>query len=255
MFIITGGSRGIGAALAESLASRKHAVLIIGRNQQALQNIAATSPYINFVCADVATSTGRDAITSYLNFNQITGIQGLIHNAGSIEPIQPMRSLDEDAWRAIMSINLDAPFFLTQALLDKLSHGRVLHISSGAAHFPVTGWAPYCVSKAGLSMLTRCWQTECPDIASASVMPGIADTTMQAVIRESKHLAPEKHQFFHDLKNKNQLVSPETVADFLTWLLLDIHKDRYVSHEWDIYDASHHAEWLPDGDQAPKLPA
>jgi benzil reductase ((S)-benzoin forming) len=255
MFIITGGSRGIGAALAEALASRKHAVLIVGRNQQALQTIAATSSYINFVCGDVATSTGRDAITSYLNLNHITDIQGLIHNAGSIEPIQPMRSLDEHAWRALMSINLDAPFFLTQKLLTQLESGRVLHISSGAAHFPVTGWAPYCVSKAGLSMLTRCWQTECPDIASASVMPGIADTTMQAVIRESEHLDPEKHQFFQDLKHKNQLVSPETVAAFLTWLLLDINKDRYVSHEWDIYDASHHAEWLPDGDQAPMLPA
>ena len=93
MFIITGGSRGIGAALAKTLASRKQAVLIISRNQQALESIASTSSYINFVCADVATSEGRDAITSYLDTHKITGIQGLIHNAGSIEPIQPMRSL------------------------------------------------------------------------------------------------------------------------------------------------------------------
>ncbi|MDF1684952.1 MAG: SDR family NAD(P)-dependent oxidoreductase [Legionellaceae bacterium] len=254
MFIITGGSRGIGAALAKTLASRKQAVLIIGRNQKALESIASTSSYINLVCADVATSTGRDAIISYLDLNHITGIQGLIHNAGSIEPIQPMSGLDEKDWRAIMSINLDAPFFLTQKLLDKLKSGRVLHISSGAAHFPVAGWAPYCVSKAGLSMLTRCWQTECPDIASASVMPGIVDTAMQAIIRESEHIASEKHQFFHDLKNNNQLVSQETVAAFLTWLLLDINPERYASHEWDIYDASHHAEWLPKGDQAPRLP-
>ncbi|MDF1827767.1 MAG: SDR family NAD(P)-dependent oxidoreductase [Legionellaceae bacterium] len=254
MFIITGGSRGIGAALAKALASRKQAVLIISRNQQALQSMASTSSYINFVCGDVATSTGRDAILSYLKINQITGIQGLIHNAGSIEPIQPMRDLDEQTWRSIMSINLDAPFFLTQKLLHQLKSGRVLHISSAAAHFPVAGWAPYCVSKAGLSMLTRCWQTECPNIPSTSVMPGIADTTMQDVIRDSEHLAPEKHQFFHDLKNNNQLVSPETVAAFLTWLLLDIDSERYVSHEWDIYDASHHAEWLPDSSPAPTLP-
>lgn len=254
MFIITGGSRGIGAALADTLASRKHDVLIVSRNQQALQSVAATSPYINFICADVATATGRDKLISYLKINHITDIQGLIHNAGSIEPIQPMRDLDEQAWRSIMSINLDAPFFLTQALLDQLEHARVLHISSGAAHFPVAGWAPYCISKAGLSMLTRCWQTEYPNMASASVMPGIVDTTMQAVIRESEHLAPEKHQFFHDLKNNNQLVSPETVAAFLTWLLLDITPERYISHEWDIYDASHHAEWLPHNAPAPTLP-
>ena len=77
---------------------------------------------------------------------------------------------------------------------------------------------------------------------------------MQAVIRASQHLAPEKQQFFQDLKNKHALVSPETVAAFLTWLLLDIDQARYVSHEWDIYDASHHAEWLPNGVPAPALP-
>jgi len=253
MFVITGGSRGIGAALAQALASKNQAVLIIGRDQKALQTIAASSSYINLLCADVASSEGRDAIVTHLQ--NTPNIQGLVHNAGSIEPIQPMLSLSEHDWRALMSINLDAPFFLTQKLYKKLLGGRVLHISSGAAHFPVAGWAPYCVSKAGLSMLTRCWQTECPEIASASVMPGIVDTTMQAVIRKSEHLEPEKQHFFQDLKNNNQLVSAKTVAAFLAWLLLDINQTRYVSHEWDIYDTSHHAEWLPEGSQAPMLPS
>ena len=253
MFVITGGSRGIGAALAQALASAKQDVLIIGRDKQALEQVTSSSPHINSLCADVASSEGRDAITTYLNSSP--KIKGLIHNAGTIEPIQPMRSLNEKDWRALMSLNLDAPFFLTQKLFDKLVGGRVLHISSGAAHFPVTGWAPYCVSKAGLSMLTRCWQTECPEIASASVMPGIVDTTMQAVIRDAEHIAPEKQQFFQDLKNNNQLVAPETVAAFLSWLLLHVDAQRYVSHEWDIYNAAHHAEWLPDAFPVPKLPS
>lgn len=251
MFVITGGSRGIGAALAQTLASKNQTVLIIGRDQQALQSIAASSSYIHTLCTDVASTKGRDAIVSYLDATP--NIQGLVHNAGSIEPIQPMRDLDENDWRALMSLNLDAPFFLTQKLYEKLRGGRVLHISSGAAHFPVTGWAPYCVSKAGLSMLARCWQTECPEIASASVMPGIVDTSMQAVVRESDHLAPEKRLFFQTLKSKNQLVSPETVASFLSWLLLDIDKARYVSHEWDIYEPSHHAEWLSAPHRVPIL--
>lgn len=253
MFVITGGSRGIGAALAQTLASKNQAVLIIGRDTSTLQSIADTSPYITLLCADIALEQDRDAIMTHLQ--NTSKIQGLVHNAGSIEPIQPMQDLSMHDWRALMSINLDAPFFLTQKLYKKLIGGRVLHISSGAAHFPVTGWAPYCVSKAALSMLTRCWQTECPEIASASVMPGIVDTTMQAVIRASEHLAPEKHHFFHELKNNNQLVSPETVAMFLAWLLLDITQEQYVSHEWDIYDSSHHKAWLPDGTIAPKLPA
>ncbi|MDX2347211.1 MAG: SDR family NAD(P)-dependent oxidoreductase [Legionella sp.] len=251
MFIITGGSRGIGAALASNLAEKNHAVLIIGRNKNTLDTIAKQSVHIQTCVADVASVTGREAILKHLD--KQTKISALIHNAGMIEPIAPMQKLSPDAWHEILEINLNAPFFLTQALHPKLTNGRVLHIGSGAAHFPVQGWAPYCVSKAGLAMLTRAWQLECPDMATASVMPGIVKTNMQAHIRAAEHQAPDKQQFFQDLYDKNQLIMPETVASFLAWLLLNTNKAHYVSQEWDIYDTSHHAEWLKPPHQVPAI--
>jgi len=93
-------------------------------------------------------------------------------------------------------------------------------------------------------MLTRCWQLECSDMAFASVMPGIIDTDMQAVIRQASHMDQAKIDFFIRLKRNNQLLSPATVAIFLCWLLLDIDKTQYVSQEWDIYDQTHHQAWL-----------
>jgi len=153
----------------------------------------------------------------------------------------------------INKYNIDAPLFLTQLLLNKLSNGRVLNISSGAAHFPVTGWAAYCVSKAALSMLTRCWQLESSQIAFASVMPGIIDTSMQAKIRSAKNMSPEKLDFFKRLKQDNLLLAPATVAAFLCWLLLDIDTSNYVSKEWDIYDTSHHSAWLVPPNIVPAL--
>lgn len=235
MFVITGGGTGIGRALAKALVARSQSVLIVGRRPEPLKEMAHTSSQVEYVCADVSSPEGRMQIMSALQAHD--KLAGLIHNAGIIDPILPMSELDESAWRAVMATNLDAPFFLTQALKNKLIGGRVLHIGSGAAHFPVGGWAPYCVSKAGLSMLTRCWQLECPEIATACVMPGIIDTDMQATIRASTRMTEEKHAFFVNLKQKQQLLSAKQVASFLTWLLLDVEKTEYCSKEWDIYES------------------
>lgn len=242
MFVITGGGSGIGRALAHALATRGNDVFIIGRREEPLAETAAFSAHITYLCADVSTHEGREQVVKHVTKQQ--KMTGLIHNAGIIEPILPLTALDEKAWRQVMSTNLEAPLFLTQLLKEKLADSRVLHIGSAAAYFPVTGWSAYCVSKAGLSMLTRCWQLECREMAIASVMPGIIDTHMQAQIREASCMDPEKRNFFKQLKREAQLLSPATVALFLSWLLLDTDKARYVSQEWDIYDQTHHHEWL-----------
>ncbi len=251
MFVVTGGGRGIGSALAVALANRGKSVLIVGRHEGALVKTAASSPLINYMCADVSSPEGRQQLTVHLQ--DVPVIEGLIHNAGIIEPIAPIASIDEPSWHQCMATHVDAPLFLTQRLLDKLTHGRVLNISSGAAHFPVVGWAAYCVSKAALSMLTRCWQTESNPIAFASVMPGIIDTQMQASIRAASHMDADKLEFFKQLKQDNRLLTPATVAAFLCWLLLDIDAANYVSQEWDIYDTSHHSAWLIPPNTVPEL--
>ncbi|MCH9756390.1 MAG: SDR family NAD(P)-dependent oxidoreductase [Gammaproteobacteria bacterium] len=251
MFVITGGSRGIGEALAKNIANQDHMVLIIGRDQKTLDAVAKNTPNIQTCVADVSKIEGRENILKKLE--KYDQIKGLIHNAGAIEPIAPMKTLTPDAWQNIMDINLCAPFFLTQALYPRLINGRILHIGSGAAYFPIQGWAPYCVSKAGLAMLTRSWQLECPEVATASVMPGIVATEMQAHIRASENMHPDKNQFFQTLNENNQLITPDTVAHFLTWLLLTIDKTRYVSQEWDIYETQHHVEWLKAPHQVPAL--
>ncbi len=251
MFIVTGGGSGIGRALAYALAKRSKPVLIIGRREKELTDTAALSPLISTLCTDVSTANGRAVVGSYIKDRG--HIDALIHNAGIIEPILPISVIGETAWRQAMGTNVDAPLFLTQLLYDKLTHGRVLHMGSGASNFPVKGWAAYCVSKAALSMLTRCWQLESKDVAFASVMPGIIDTPMQEKIRDSAHMESDKLDFFKQLKEEKQLLLPDTVALFLCWLLLDIDKSEFVSKEWDIYDTTHHHAWLVPPHQVPPL--
>lgn len=242
MYVVTGGGSGLGRALACALAMRGQSVLIVGRTETALTETASFSPNIQYFCADVALAADRVRLVAHLSETQY--IQALVHNAGIIDPIAPITEINETAWCASMATNLDAPLFLSQMLYKKLINGRVLHIGSGAAHFPVVGWAAYCVSKAALAMLTRCWQLESNSVAFASVMPGIVDTNMQREIREASHMDSEKRDFFKRLQQANQLLSPETVALFLCWLLLDTDATCYVSQEWDIYDKTHHVNWL-----------
>lgn len=242
MFVVTGGGSGIGRALAHALALRGKKVLIAGRRLDSLNDTASFSPLISVCCADIATQEGRQNIAHCLPDN--IPLEGLVHNAGVIDPVDSLNTLNEKDWKQTFATNLDAPLFLSQLLLSRLTQGRVLHIGSGVAHFPVAGWAAYCVSKAALFMLTQCWQLESRDTAFASVMPGIIDTDMQKIIRQANGMDNEKQEFFKTLKNEGRLIAPDTVALFLTWLLLDIDRADYSSREWDIYDTTHHAAWL-----------
>lgn len=249
MFVITGGGSGIGGALAQALAERGKNVLIVGRRLAMLKEVADTSDRISLCCADVSTTEGRERIVKQIGNIEL---QGLVHNAGVIEPLALLGKIDENAWQKTLATNLNAPLFLSQRLLPKVKQGRVLHISSGAAHFPVAGWAAYCVSKAALSMLTRCWQLEYDKTAFADVMPGIINTDMQALIRQAEFMDADKLEFFKMLKQENRLLDPRVVAAFITWLLLDVADEEY-SKEWDIYDKSHHAFWLGESDVVPEI--
>ncbi|OGV35456.1 MAG: sepiapterin reductase [Legionellales bacterium RIFCSPHIGHO2_12_FULL_35_11] len=242
MYIVTGGGSGIGKSLAISLAARLEDVLIVGRDVEKLSLTASYSSHINYVQADLGMSAEREKVQNYLK--DIKNIKGLINNAGTVLPIVSIADISEEDWHATMRVNLDAPLFLIKLLRNKLVNGRVLNISTKAAHFPIAAWSAYCSSKAALDMLTRCCQLEMTDIAFGTVMPGIIDTDMQQQIRNSRGMQKEKFAFFHELKNEKKLLSSDTVAQFLCWLLLDIDSKRFSSQEWDIYDKNYQHEWL-----------
>jgi NAD(P)-dependent dehydrogenase (short-subunit alcohol dehydrogenase family) len=240
-FLITGGGSGLGAALAEALSLLNIEVTIIGRREILLVQLVNRLSNVDYICADVSTEMGRQAIVQYVGK---TTLSGVVHSAGVIEPMLPLALMPLSAWQQMMATNVEAPLFLTQALQRNLENARVLNIGSGAAYFPVASWGGYCTSKAALSMITRCWQIESPDLAMASVMPGIIDSYMQDRIRDAMEMQTQKRDFFIQLKQKNKLLSPQTVASFLCWLLLECQREDYVSKEWDIYDPSHHDQWL-----------
>ncbi len=247
MFVITGGGSGVGRSLALALAKRKHPVLIAGRREHHLKETASHSSLIQYVVADIATASGLDRVCDQVQ--KLSRISALINNASTLEPIAPMHDIKPEDWRHAMQTNIDAALFLPQKLGHQLIGGRVLNMGSGAAYFPIQGWSAYCISKAALAMLTRCWQVESASVSFASVMPGIVDTEMQVIARSGKHMDPEHVTFYKRLKEDNRLVTSDTTAEFLCWLLLEVDKEMFVSKEWDIYDTDHHKFWLKNPHQ------
>jgi benzil reductase ((S)-benzoin forming) len=249
--IITGGGSGIGQAVAHNLSDHGLDVLIVGRRTKALEETKAHQPKrIQILQADVSSSSGREKLLAHVEKRK--QIDFLIHNAGIVEPITPISDIKVSDWRKTQATNVEAPLFLTQGLLPKLKGGRVLHISSGLAHLPMSSWCSYCTSKAGLFMIYQCLKEEFGESVSfGSVMPGIVDTEMQAVIRHTDDTVASNIEFFRQLKDENKLLTSQTVANFLAWLLLSISAKRYAEQEWDIYDGAHHREWLPKGQSVP----
>lgn len=244
--VITGGGTGIGAGLALELSGRGHDVLIVGRRREPLERIRDESPREIRICsADVTEPEGRRAVVAAVSDGG-GSVAHLVHNAAVLDPVGPLAKTSASEWEAHFAVNLHAPLFLTQALLEHIPRGgRILNISSGAAHRAVRGWGAYCTSKAALYMLSRCLREELEPqgIRVGSVRPGVVDTPMQEEIRGTSEEDFPSVQRFRELKASGELESVEEVGRFLVWLLLEVEGPRFSDQEWDIRD-----DWDGGGD-------
>ena len=107
-----------------------------------------------------------------------------------IAPIGRLDTLDPEAFAAAIRITLAGAAFAARAVLPGMvaaGRGRIINLSSGAAHRPLEGWSAYCAAKAGLAMLTRSLALEYGEqgIRAFGFSPGVVDTGMQAEIRAS----------------------------------------------------------------------
>lgn len=243
--IVTGGGTGLGRAIALALAHRGYRVLVTGRRAGLLEETAAQAPNrIDAVAADISAPDGRERIAQAIPAEGV--IRCLIHNAGVLDPVGPLRSVQLDDWRTAMAINVEGPVFLTQALLPKMERGgRIAHIGSGAAHKAMPGWGAYCAGKAALHMVYQVYREELHDLGVlvGSVRPGVVDTPMQDHIRrQSPDRFPAVKRFIQ-LKESGQLHPAEDAAAFAVWALLDTGDREYAAAEWDIGNPEHYQRW------------
>lgn len=240
--IVSGGSRGIGKALALQLASVGVHVRIIGRDEQALGEVSQQVPdLIEPVVADLADTEVLPGVIE--EFRQRGSVDFLVHNAATELPLAPLANVSLPDWEHTFRVNLGAPVMLTQGLLSNLRGGKVLFVNTGAAFQPVSGALTYCATKAALNMVCCGWQMENPDIAFAQVFPGMVDTDMQARLRcTSPEVLPLVNTFRH-LHEQKGLISPEMAASFMGWLLTQLGPQEFAGTVWDIDNEVHRQRW------------
>lgn len=188
--MITGASRGIGAAAARIFAEAGANVCLLARSRNDIAEIAGQiGPKALAIPCDVSRYWEVEAAVRAC-VETFGRLDILINNAGVIEPIESLAQATPDAWGHVIDINVKGVFHGMRAALPVMiaeGGGTILTISSGAAHGAMEGWSAYCTSKAGAAMLTKCAHAEgmAQGIRAMGLSPGTVATQMQREIKAS----------------------------------------------------------------------
>ena len=177
--VITGASRGLGAALAHALEQRGWDLVVDGRDPDRLA-AAIRGTAAHAVAGDVTDPRHRESLAEAAE--ALGGADLLVNNASTLgaSPLPVVRDLSEPTLLDTLVTNVVAPHALTRLLLPQLlgHHGTVLNISSDAAVEPYPGWAGYGCAKAALDQLSRVLAAEEPQLRVYAVDPGDMRTQM-----------------------------------------------------------------------------
>ena len=191
--LVTGASRGIGRAIAMTLAREGAFVLVHGRHPSAeasdvVREIESIGGAAAAVFADLEGDDGPETLLKQSDALGVqrrgdTGLDILVNNAGVIRR-EPIESVTHAEFDRTIAVNLRAPFFLIQQSLSRLRDGgRIINISSMGARAAFPSMAAYAPAKAGIEALTRLLAVQLGPrgITVIAVSPGLTDTAMNRV--------------------------------------------------------------------------
>ncbi|MGQ0537950.1 MAG: SDR family oxidoreductase [Gemmatimonadaceae bacterium] len=224
--IVTGHSRGLGAAIAAQLLERDVHVLGVARHG----NAQLAARYGNALTEVELDLGDAPALAEWYQ----TGALGahlhnaerafLVNNAGVVQPFGPLQTQDIVTITRAAIVNVAAALALSAAFAAATQTARdrrILHISSGAGRHVYAGWSVYCASKAALDHHARAVALDhSPRLRISSVAPGVIDTDMQAEIRASTdEKVPDRRRFI-EMKRRGELLTPEQAGRAVVEYLL-----------------------------------
>jgi 3-hydroxybutyrate dehydrogenase len=223
--LVTGGGKGVGAAIAKALATDGFRVALLGRDRAALDRTAASIGGLA-IEADVADPASLDRGLAQLR-EALGTVAVLVHNAG-IAPSAPLKATDDATWERTMAVNVTAAFRLSRALVPGMVEagwGRVINIASVAG---LTGFAyttAYCASKHALVGLTRALAAELArtQVTVNAVCPGFLETemterTVATITGKTGRSAVDARRALEEVSPQRRLFQVEEVAHVVRML-------------------------------------
>jgi len=216
--LVTGASRGIGAATAKALAKEGAAVVLAARGLDDCARHAAEITEAGGKAVAIKCDVGSLADWQELvdeTAEMFGRLDILVNNAGMIDPIGHLEDTDPEEWARAVQVNYIGVYYGIRTAFPhiKANDGVIINISSGAAEHPHEGWSAYCSTKAGVAMLTQmvAHENEGSGFRIFGFRPGLVDTEMQAIIRASgmnpiSKTTPADHR------------QPEAPAQVIAWL-------------------------------------
>ncbi|GHJ89758.1 hypothetical protein NliqN6_6160 [Naganishia liquefaciens] len=214
--ILTGASKGLGLSIANILLQVYSAKLVaVSRSvPEGLQKLVES----NEGSVELVTGDVRDQETSeracQVALQKFGRLDGLVLNAGTLDPLGPVVTTDIKDWQAAFNVNFFSLVTMLQATTPALreSKGKIVFVSSGAATGDTQGWAAYNSTKAAMNSLSRTFAKEEKEISSFAVRPGVVDTEMQAKLRELGPKAMNAAEFerFSTMHKEGKLLPPDS---------------------------------------------
>ncbi|MGY0388374.1 SDR family NAD(P)-dependent oxidoreductase [Nocardioides sp. WG-D5] len=224
--LITGGTRGIGAAIARRLAADGHSLVLGYLSDEASatatrDEIRALGVSCEIVAADITTDAGIASL-----FEAAGPITGVVNNAGATYRYAPLVDTPADEIRRTYDVNLVGPTLVARAAVSSLAEGGVIvNISSGAATLGSPGeYVHYAAAKAGIDALTKGLGLEVAalGIRVVAVAPGLTETDLHAATGDPGRIERMAPQI-----PLGRASSPDEVAEAVAWLMSD--KASYVT--------------------------
>jgi NAD(P)-dependent dehydrogenase (short-subunit alcohol dehydrogenase family) len=220
--IITGGSRGIGRAIALEFAEAGVKVVVASRKQEGIDAVAAEIEAQGGTALAVAAHVGKEEAISALveKTVEVFGkVDILINNAATNPHFGPILTATAALWDKILEVNLRGAFFLCQQvapLMKQQGGGVIINMASTAGIQPSPGLGIYSVSKAGLIILTKVLANELgpSNIRVNAIAPGVIKTQFSRALWESETIA----QAVHDRTPLGRLGNPEDIVGAALYL-------------------------------------
>lgn len=228
--LVTGGSRGIGAAIVERLHRQGYNVSIVARGLAAAEKLASRDPdHLMALTADVSS---REQVTAaFASANQRFGSVHLLINCAGIAPSGKFMSTSEELWQQTLDVNLNGVMYCMQAALPAMqaaNSGRIVNVASTAGLVGYAYVSAYCAAKHAVIGLTRSLALELAKtgITVNAVCPGYTDTdimhdSIARIVERTGRSKEEALSVFTKTNPQGRLVKPGEVADTVAWLCGD----------------------------------